>query len=71
MDTDSIISAIDTDIVRLKQARDIIAGLANDDSGQPITATRPKRTMSAAARKKIAEAQRKRWAAIKRAARQS
>ncbi len=33
----------------------------------PATTTRRKRTMSAAARKRIGEAQRKRWAAVRRA----
>lgn len=68
MSTDDIISAIDTEISRLTQARDIIASLATGDSTQPTTTTtRPKRTMSAAARKRIAAAMRKRWAAKKRA----
>jgi hypothetical protein len=53
-----ILSIIDADITRLQQARALIAK-------KPAKA---KRTLSAEARKRIGDAQRKRWAAQKKAA---
>jgi hypothetical protein len=61
MSLTNILSAIDSEISRLKQARALLAG------GNSLHA-KPKRTLSAAARKKIAAAQRKRWAAVRKAA---
>jgi hypothetical protein len=40
-------------------------GLRDGRSGAAVMSTRPRRKMSAAGRKAIAEAQRKRWAALK------
>lgn len=67
MSVNDIISSIDSDISRLQQARALLIG----ERGRKITAApsaKPKRTMSAAGRKRIADAQRKRWAAQKKAA---
>lgn len=65
MSTNEILSAIDSEIATLKQVRALIAGdgLAQSRVGRP----QKKRTMSAAARAKIAAAQRKRWAKQKKA----
>jgi hypothetical protein len=56
------LTAIDEEIDRLKQVRNLLAGTDR-------TATRkPTRTLSAAARARISAAQKKRWAQQKRAA---
>ena len=71
-----VIAAIDNEIARLQQARDILAGEEQDGTrrsvGRPAAAKkrvgRPagtKRVLSPEARKRIAEAQKKRWAAQK------
>jgi len=59
MDTAQLISEIDAEISRLRQARALLAG------GHTINRAKPrggKRTLSAEARARIAAAQRKRWA---------
>jgi len=65
MDTAQLLSSIDSEIARLKQAR----ALLTSQDGQIRSGRRPgrKRTMSAEARARIAAAQKKRWAAWKRA----
>jgi hypothetical protein len=83
MNVTSLLSAIETEIARLKQARALLAsdqpykrrgrppGSVNKKSAAsqgPTLVAPKKRTMSAAGRKRIAEAQRKRWAAQKKAA---
>jgi hypothetical protein len=62
MSIKNIISALDTEIKRLKQVR-----ILRTTSPHTVTATKPatktrKRKMSAAARKRIGDAQRARWA---------
>ena len=61
MTIDNILASIDAEIARLKQVR---ALLSSDGAKKTATATpvRKPRKMSAASRKKIADAQRKRWA---------
>jgi hypothetical protein len=69
VDTEQIIAAIDAEIARLQLARALIAQSASptgsDRPGTSISnASRSKtRKLSAAARERIAAAQRKRWAA--------
>ena len=59
MTTDNILTSIDAEIARLKQVR---ALLSIDRTKKTATAATPKkRKMSAASRKKIADAQRRRW----------
>jgi hypothetical protein len=60
MDTSSILATIDAEISRLEQARALLKGL-------PTSAKKPRsrRKLSAKARKAIADAQRKRWAAVR------
>jgi len=67
MSIENIISALDSEIRHLQQARSLLALLAVSNAVHTATATKPvtkrrKRTMSAEARKRIADAQRKRWA---------
>jgi hypothetical protein len=70
MTVDSIIAALDAEIERLNQARALLAkdegvvsSLGQAKPSKPAKAA--KRTLSPEARKRIADAQRKRWAAIK------
>jgi hypothetical protein len=62
-----IIAAVDEEIARLHQVRSILAGGGGFPGPFKKTA-RKKRVLSAEARAKIAAAQRKRWAAQKKAA---
>jgi len=72
MAIDTILAQIDSEISRLTQVRELLenagnfstklkAAKANSATGKP----RKKRILSAEARKRIADAQRKRWAAQK------
>jgi hypothetical protein len=69
MDIKTLLAAIDDEIKRLEQARKILTGAAA--SGPKATpaskaiSTRPRRKLSTEGRARIAEAQRKRWAAKK------
>jgi hypothetical protein len=75
MTIDSILSQIDSEIERLTQARELLASAGTTKSGKkstrgakPAAAAkkgRKKRTLSPEARKRIADAQRRRWAAQK------
>ncbi len=67
MNINNILSTIDSELSLLKQARALLAGIDGSKSSSPQP-VKTKRTLSAAARKKIAAAQRKRWAAVKKAA---
>ena len=60
MNENRILAAIDDEIARLKKVRALLStdGMVNDGAA-PV---RKRRKLSAAARKKIAKAQRKRWA---------
>ena len=74
MAIESILAQIDSEIATLTQARALLvnAGKVSTQAPAPKAAKaaapakgRKKRTLSAEARKRIAEAQRKRWAAQK------
>jgi hypothetical protein len=74
MAIDSIVSLIDAEIARLTQVRSLLANAgkvptivtATKTKNAPAKAkTRKKRVLSPEARKRIADAQRKRWAAQK------
>ena len=72
MAIDSILAQIDAEIARLTQARSLLANLGSTSATAPRTARtaakatkRKKRVLSPEARKRIADAQRKRWAAQK------
>jgi hypothetical protein len=66
---DQILNAIDEEIAKLRQARDLLAGSgAASVRKTPTTAVthkKPRRKLSAKARKAIADAQRRRWAKVK------
>jgi hypothetical protein len=72
MSIESIVSQIDAEIARLTQVRSLLASTGSF-SAKPTTTKlkstaakpRKKRVLSAEARKRIADAQRKRWAAQK------
>jgi hypothetical protein len=74
MTIDSIIAEIDSEIARLTQARTLLAAAGSTKSAPSPSRRvktsaakkgRKRRTLSADARKRIAEAQRRRWAAQK------
>ena len=73
MSVDSIIAEIDLEIARLQQAQQLLSGTVNRKGpGRPRgTTARPasksKRTLSPAARAKIAAAQKARWAKARKA----
>jgi hypothetical protein len=60
-----ILASIDAEIVQLKHARALLSGDGTKKAATP--AAPKKRKMSAAARKRIGDAQRKRWAKQKAA----
>jgi hypothetical protein len=73
MAIENILSQIDSEISRLQQARALLAniGAAATKTGRPAKAkTGKKRILSAEARKRIADAQRRRWAAVRAKAKQ-
>lgn len=71
MSIETILAEIDAEIARLTQVRTLLAGTrtvsSSGSKSKPTQAkkTRRKRVLSAEARKRIADAQRKRWAAQK------
>jgi hypothetical protein len=71
--TTEILAALDAEIARLQETRNALAGLSGakrrgrpSASASPSQTTNKKRVLSAAAREKIAAAQRKRWAKQKK-----
>jgi hypothetical protein len=74
VDHQTIISAIDAEIAKLQQVRSLLANGGNPDVVtarkivKKVSVKQPKkRVMSPEARKRIGDAQRKRWAAAKEA----
>lgn len=74
MSIDLIVQQIDSEIARLTQARALLAGIGKSVTVSPAVAAKSapvkaakkkKRVLSPEARKRIADAQRKRWAAQK------
>ena len=72
MSIETIIAEIDAEIARLTQVRSLLAGSrtlsgagASNRAARGTAKTKRKRVLSADARKRIADAQRKRWAAQK------
>jgi hypothetical protein len=72
MSIETILAEIDAEIARLSQVRSLLAGSRAVTSSGPKSKTskgpgkkKKKRVLSADARKRIADAQRKRWAAQK------
>jgi hypothetical protein len=72
METSQLLSAIDEEISRLTHARALLAGSNGTTRGKSkapraIKTAAVKRVLSPDARKRIADAQRRRWAAEKKA----
>jgi hypothetical protein len=71
MAIDSILAQIDSEIARLTQVRSLLAGSGSSKATErktrkaPAAKGRKSRVLSPEARKRIADAQRKRWAAQK------
>lgn len=78
MAIETILSQIDSEIERLKQARALLAASGAIATKAGLTSAkalitgkpRKKRVLSAEARKRIADAQHKRWAAVRAKAKQ-
>jgi hypothetical protein len=66
----SIIAAIDEELARLREVRSLLvkskAAIDHSKSGRSTAKKQTKRRLSPAARAKISEGQRKRWAAAKK-----
>jgi hypothetical protein len=62
MGLENILAAIDAEIERLQSVRDLLAETTTKTSANAPVATRKRRKLSPAARKRIADAQRKRRA---------
>jgi hypothetical protein len=72
MSIENIIAALDHEVNRLQQARRLLSTLGSTTSPHAATVTKSatkkrKHNMSAEARKRIGDAQRKRWAKQKKA----
>jgi len=63
MNTKELLQSIDEEIARLTKVRDLLS-----NKSKATSAANKRRPMSLAGRKRIAAAQRKRWAAAKKAA---
>jgi hypothetical protein len=68
MEVTEIIAEIDKEIARLQQARELLSGGGGGVPSPFSQRTRKKRVLSPEARERIAEAQKKRWAKQKAAA---
>jgi hypothetical protein len=63
---DQILQAIDEEIAKLRQVRAILTGTDQAVSNTAhVSADKPRRQLSAKARRAIADAQRRRWAKVK------
>jgi hypothetical protein len=63
---DQILQAIDEEIEKLRQVRAILTGTGQASTKLPAaTPEKPRRQLSAKARRAIADAQRRRWAKVK------
>jgi hypothetical protein len=69
MNTTELITAIDAEITRLQQVRQLLNG--NDSTGVVIPKRKRKHVMSAEGRARIVAAQKKRWAQRKKAAKRA
>ena len=71
MSLNDVLSTIDADISRLQQARNLLTDSGTGRRSEKSATTQPvkgKRVVSPESRKRMADAQRKRWAAQKKAA---
>ena len=66
MGVESVLASIDAEIAKLQRARNLLAG--SSGGGSSVTPTRKKHhTMSEEGKRRIAEAQKRRWAKVKSA----
>lgn len=74
MENRSILSALDAEIARLPEARKLLAALDGKSGTSQLTGARAKkiskRRLSPEARARIAAAQKRRWAAVKKVSKQ-
>jgi hypothetical protein len=66
MGIQQILVSIDAEIATLNKARTLLDGLRGVANTLKVAAPKKRRKMSAAGRKRIAEAQKKRWALLKK-----
>jgi hypothetical protein len=66
MTINDLVASIDSEIARLQQARELLTGTRTRNSKATAGPTKVRRILSAEGRKRIADAQRKRWVAQKR-----
>ena len=68
MSIKSILAEIDVEIARLQEVKKLLssAGVGSGNKSTTAARKRSKRKLSPEARARIAEAQRKRWAAVKK-----
>lgn len=71
MDTQQLVAALDQEIALLSKVKSILTG-RREVKSSPASASsvqkKAKRTLSPEARQRIADAQKKRWAAVRKAA---
>ena len=66
MSVEKILASIDQEIAQLERARSLLSGLSiTTKTAKAATPKKKRSKMSAEARKRIADAQKKRWAAQK------
>ena len=68
MNTTQIIAGIDEEIARLKQVKALLSGDSTKVTSKTSSAAKKRRPLSPEARARIVAAQKKRWAAAKKAA---
>jgi hypothetical protein len=71
MYTVELLSSIDSEIARLKEVHALLVGDNGHRTPRKVKPAKKRHTMSAAGRAAIAAAQRKRWAAQKKAAKKA
>ena len=71
MDTQQLVAALDQEIALLSKVKSILTG-RREVKSSPVSASsvqkKAERTLSPEARQRIADAQKKRWAAVRKAA---
>ena len=65
MNLEQIIESLDAQIARLQKARALLSGTGSGSVGAGRGRRRGSRQMSAEARKRISDAQKKRWAKVR------
>jgi hypothetical protein len=71
MELIDVIPFVDSEIARLREVRSLLTRQNGRDGSLKAKPAKQRRTMSAEARKRIRDAQRRRWAAQKKAAKRA